>query len=190
MNGTKLLWAAFCAIAPAAAVFSGSWVENPVPAIGQNAADVRGSSHAGHPRILFLGNSITRHGPRPSIGWTNDCGMAASSAEKDYVHVLAGKIRKEFPVASFALANVAGTFERTFEKGVELERDFGRFRDWRPDAVILFFGANCPKTYDAKPDGRFGRELERLRNFLANGGKALAHKKGADILEEVDRALK
>lgn len=171
MNGTKLLWAAFCAIAPAAAVFSGSWVENPVPAIGQNAADVRGSSHAGHPRILFLGNSITRHGPRPSIGWTNDCGMAASSAEKDYVHVLAGKIRKEFPVASFALANVAATFERKFQAGLDLEGDFGWMRDWQPDAVIMFFGANCPTNYDSQADGSFGRAVDELRGFLSNGGK-------------------
>ena len=134
-------------------------------------AETRDAKPAGRPRVLVLGNSITRHGPRPEIGWTNDFGMAASSADRDFVHVLAAKARAEFPAASFELANVAGTFERTFEKGVELERDFGRFRDWRPDAVILFFGANCPKTYDAKPDGRFGRELERLRNFLANGGK-------------------
>ena len=134
-------------------------------------AETRDAKPAGRPRVLVLGNSITRHGPRPEIGWTNDFGMAASSADRDFVHVLAAKARAEFPSASFELANVAGTFERTFGKGVELERDFGRFRDWRPDAVILFFGANCPKTYDAKPDGRFGRELERLRNFLANDGK-------------------
>ena len=29
-------------------------------------------------RMLFLGNSITRHAPRPDIGWTGDYGMAAS----------------------------------------------------------------------------------------------------------------
>ena len=37
-------------------------------------------------RVAFVGNSITRHGPKPSIGWVNDCGMAASSVDKDYVH--------------------------------------------------------------------------------------------------------
>ena len=36
-------------------------------------------------RVLFVGNSITRHGAAPQIGWYNDCGMAASSKEKDYV---------------------------------------------------------------------------------------------------------
>ena len=34
-------------------------------------------------RLLIVGNSITRHGPKPEIGWVNDWGMAASAAEKD-----------------------------------------------------------------------------------------------------------
>ena len=39
-------------------------------------------------RILFVGNSITLHGRKDEIGWTRVCGMAASEAEKDYVHLL------------------------------------------------------------------------------------------------------
>ena len=43
-------------------------------------------------RILFLGNSITMHSPNPSIGWTNNWGMAASGMGNDYVHVLTSAI--------------------------------------------------------------------------------------------------
>ena len=45
---------------------------NPVPALGQNARNQTAFDAAKKgPRVLFVGNSITLHGPRPQIGWTN-----------------------------------------------------------------------------------------------------------------------
>ena len=39
---------------------------NPVPALGQNAKDQKAFDPAKKgPRVLFVGNSITLHGPRP-----------------------------------------------------------------------------------------------------------------------------
>ena len=43
-------------------------------------------------RMLFLGNSITLHGPAPQIGWTGNWGLAASAIEKDYVHLLLKRV--------------------------------------------------------------------------------------------------
>ena len=50
-------------------------------------------------RVLFFGNSITRHGVKEDIGWHHDWGMAASAKEKDYVHLVLSEIRKTHPDA-------------------------------------------------------------------------------------------
>ena len=65
-------------------------------------------------KILFIGNSITKHGPKPEIGWENDCGMAASSLENDYVHQLMSKIRTVDSEARFAI-QAAWEIENNFE---------------------------------------------------------------------------
>jgi hypothetical protein len=44
--------------------------------------------------ILFLGNSITRHGPDPSLQWAGDWGMAASRADLDFVSLTLGQVRQ------------------------------------------------------------------------------------------------
>jgi hypothetical protein len=38
--------------------------------------------------FVFLGNSLTQHGPNTDLGWTGNYGMAASILENDYVHKL------------------------------------------------------------------------------------------------------
>jgi len=51
-------------------------------------------------RILFIGASIMLHGVGDwtlKMGWDHEAGMAASSAEKDYVHLLSGKIQGYWP---------------------------------------------------------------------------------------------
>ena len=46
-------------------------------------------------RVLFLGNSITLHEAAPHIGWNFNWGMAASSEEKDYVHIVLKGLREK-----------------------------------------------------------------------------------------------
>ena len=70
-------------------------------------------------KILFIGNSITKHRPKPEIGWENDCGMAASSLENDYVHQLMSKIRTVDSGASFAI-QVAWEIENNKEKAANI----------------------------------------------------------------------
>lgn len=44
--------------------------------------------------ILVLGNSITYSLENPSIGWLNNCGMAASSIDKDFCSLILKEIPK------------------------------------------------------------------------------------------------
>ena len=153
---------------------------NPVPALGQNAKDQKAFDPAKKgPRVLFVGNSITLHGPRPQIGWTNNWGMAASARDKDYVHLLQKKIAAVRPDAQCCLLQVAGTIERSFfKKDWSCERNFKWAREFKPDVIVLFFGANVPKDYDAGtmspvPARTFGEALDAFRTYLDPEGKAL-----------------
>lgn len=88
--------------------------DNTVPAQGQLSQDarIRGAGKSS-PRILFLGNSITLHGPKADIGWTGDWGMAASEPEKDYVHQTVRMLRAENPGLSWRIGQLAD-WERAF----------------------------------------------------------------------------
>ncbi len=44
--------------------------------------------------IICLGNSITIHEPKDSIFWYSNHGMAASTAENDYCHILERKLKE------------------------------------------------------------------------------------------------
>ncbi|MFQ7035836.1 MAG: hypothetical protein ACLRTQ_09295 [Candidatus Borkfalkia sp.] len=65
----------------------------------------------GKRKVLIFGNSITRHGRAPALGWFSDCGMAASCAEKDYVHLLYDAMHDS--VLSYRQRISNGSFEGT-----------------------------------------------------------------------------
>lgn len=147
--------------------------ENIVPAFNQNKGNVfMYENDAAKLKILFVGNSITKHSPKADIGWYNDCGMAASSVEKDYVHLLVKKVMQYDPNVSYGIAQVA-QYERTFfEKSAS--DDYQAAADYNADIVIMFFGANVSKEYEEmeNPPKTFGEAYEDMRNLLSHNGKA------------------
>jgi hypothetical protein len=99
-------------------------------------------------RILFLGNSITLHGPKPEIGWTGSWGMAASSEEKDYVHIVASGLARHTGSTPRILVKNIADFERhyaTYDVDLELRDSFA----FDPDLVVLAIGENVP-TLDSE----------------------------------------
>lgn len=108
-------------------------------------------------RILFLGNSITLHGPKADIGWSGNWGMAASSADKDYVHQVTSALAQHTGAEpQIKVVNVA-EFERnyaTYDVDLKLRDAFA----FDPDLVILAIGENVPpfQTEDAKVQFKAG----------------------------------
>ena len=88
--------------------------------------------------VVIIGNSIRKHGKAPEIGWSNDWGMAATSQDKDYVHVLYKKICDK-------LAQTQKEAPRLSLPGGVVEKDFSK---WDPsvttnaDVIIVQLGDN------------------------------------------------
>ena len=120
-------------------------------------------------RIMFIGNSITRHGVLPSIGWNNDFGMAASAKEKDYVHLLISKFNKDYDDAAYCICQVA-EWERQYKQGESVFDAYETARDFNADILIFRAVENCPRE-DFEP-GTFKDQLEKLITYLNPSGKA------------------
>ena len=112
-------------------------------------------------RILFLGNSITLHGPAPQIGWTGEWGMAASAKDKDYVHQLFERVAKATGGRPQVKVRNIAEFERgleTFKIGEKLKDELA----FEADIVVIAIGENAqsPKTDEARK--QFAAALDDL----------------------------
>ena len=116
-------------------------------------------------KVLILGNSITWHGAKPAVGWSGNWGMAASAADKDFVHLLKSRINGLSPQTKFKFANIADSFERKFWK--YNNADFKKFGDWHPDLIVLEIGENINDTLAVKYE--LGKYLGRLTTELSKG---------------------
>ncbi|MBQ3314648.1 MAG: SGNH/GDSL hydrolase family protein [Kiritimatiellae bacterium] len=95
---------------------------------------------AGGVKVLFIGNSITLHGPNAAIGWTNNWGMAASAAEKDFVHIVTREVERRLGRRADLVVRNYANFERDFRswdwsKTEELAKE-------DPDVLVVALGEN------------------------------------------------
>ncbi|MBR6557181.1 MAG: SGNH/GDSL hydrolase family protein [Clostridia bacterium] len=101
-------------------------------------------------KVLFVGNSITLHGPKADLGWNGWHGMAASSPEKDYVHLCIREMTKKHPDVSFAIAQVC-EWEVNYKNGAERLPIYAEMREFGADVIIMRTVENCPvKDFDAE----------------------------------------
>jgi lysophospholipase L1-like esterase len=120
-------------------------------------------------RIVFLGNSITLHGPLASIGWSGNWGMAATAQEKDYVHLILAAIAK----------TAGGTPEARIDNIADIERQYAtidieaRLKDhlaFKPDILVLAIGENVPALATDADRSAFQAAVARLLNGFRQAG--------------------
>ena len=91
-------------------------------------------------RILFVGNSITKHGPAPEIGWHGNWGMAASREENDYVHVAVDMLSKRIGNVDYMICHMS-KWERNFWD-ISVLSELSAASNFDPDIVVIRLGDN------------------------------------------------
>lgn len=152
-------------------------------------------------RVLFIGDSITRHGfddyTISELGWSHIAGMAASSAATDYPSVLAGKISKD------RNQQVVKCFHTYGGSGSVTDRLAGMptVVNTKPDLVVLQLGEHDDATTDsAKFRRQYADLVHQVRamsskpKVIAVGpwspGKLNAEGEYKDSTAHVDRAMR
>jgi hypothetical protein len=119
-------------------------------------------------RILFVGNSITWHPVKEEIGWLNEWGMAASSKENDFVHLVMDKVRTAHPDAEYKIA-WAVAWEREYWDSVHLVA-FREFRNFKADIIIVKINENV--TVDNNDEYPYSMYYRKLIDYLNPSNKA------------------
>ncbi len=112
-------------------------------------------------KVLFLGNSITKHGPKADIDWSGNWGMAASTEAKDYVHlVVAGLAAKGGTAPETMVRNIAD-FERA-HAGYDIAGKLREAVDFQADLIILAIGENVAALQTPEEQAAFRESVTKL----------------------------
>lgn len=121
-------------------------------------------------KVLFLGNSITLHGIAPKLGWTNHCGMAASTVSNDYVHLVVRGLERVYRQKVEAHVLNIAEFERNF-KDYDLAGGLANEIAFEPDLVVLAIGENVPALTKKEDAAEYGKAFGRLIHLFQHDRK-------------------
>ena len=116
-------------------------------------------------RMFVLGNSIMLNSPVPALGWHNTNGMAASSLQNDFVHILERNLITLNPGVQMKLIS-GGGFERnfwTFDYNTSLDE---HLTGYAPDLIIVRIGENINDAEAANPGRDFKARYRQLLDKL------------------------
>jgi lysophospholipase L1-like esterase len=122
-------------------------------------------------KVLILGNSITRHGPKADIGWTGNWGMAASAEEKDFVHLIEKGFteRAGTDARPKVLAVNIAEFERNYAT-YDVPTKLKEATAFGADLIILAIGENVPALTTEDSKAQFKSSVLKLLATL-NGDR-------------------
>lgn len=113
-------------------------------------------------KVLFAGTAITYCNSNPDTGWNNSCGMAASCAENDYVHLTVNNLAKKYKYVNYAILDVT-EWEKNCMAGVSLDK-YNDARDFNADIIIMQIGENI--VFDDFNEGVFKSAYIHFADFL------------------------
>lgn len=120
-------------------------------------------------KVLFLGNSITLHGPAPSIGWTGNWGMAASAEDKDYVHLVTADITKATGAKPKTIVRNIADFERGHDK-FDIAGEYKAELAFQADLIIVAIGENVPDLSTDEAKAKYATAFANLLTELKRSG--------------------
>jgi alpha-galactosidase len=121
-------------------------------------------------KVLFLGNSITKHGPKADIDWSGNWGMAASAEAKDYVHVFTTSLaQKQGSTPEILVKNIAD-FERAHQ-GYDFATKLKEAIDFQADLIVLAIGENVPALKTAEEKTKLQEAVTKLLTKLKGDRK-------------------
>ena len=147
---------------------------NTVKAVGQIDVNkfVSIYKRGGEKRVLFFGNSITRHAPNAEIGWHGDWGMAASSKERDFVHLVVAELDKIYGKVDYCIAQGA-MWEWEYRRSEEvLNEYYSAVKEFDANIIVIRIGENitakkhlevdCKPHFATAVDFLVGKSAEKV----------------------------
>lgn len=121
-------------------------------------------------KVLFLGNSITLHGPAPAIGWNGNWGMAATAKEKDYVHLLLSRVAKAAGGEPKVMIKNIADFERKLND-YKIQEELKGELDFAADIIVIAIGENASALKSDEAKAQYETAFKNLLSELKQHGQ-------------------
>lgn len=122
---------------------------------------------SGDLKVLFIGNSITLHAATPSLGWTNNCGMAASAPANDYAHRVARGLEELTGRATTIMTRNVADFERNYAAW-DAASNLAAEAAFAPECLVVAIGENVPSFADDTARATFRAAFAQLLGIFLN----------------------